>query len=140
MAQNPFKKATDKMFSGYGGFSSGIQIAEPSAGEQRVTREELESEVKENQPAVETGSHEGQQESQAQQPQVVAQAPAEEERQQGRGRPLKDPGVEKYVLMNFRVSADFRQKFKVMAAEQGRSITELFEEGMQLLFGKYGVE
>ena len=156
MGKTGFDKATAKMF---GSFSSGgVKIAQPGAGE-RMSKEERESmreavkaaeqqEEKEHRAeerrqvlkdladmnllSKEGARERGERPSVQQQPQAAAEAPTQQ-----RGRPPKNPEVKEYVLMNFRVPVDYRQKLKVMAAEQDKSVLELFEEAMTLLFQKY---
>lgn len=155
MSKTGFEKATSKMFADHG---TTVQIASPGGG-QRLSREERERMREEAEKAaaeedrekretqrrevIETlkemnvilpGGNDG---SVAQEPEAASQVEAEEEKQ-GRGRPLKNPEVKEYVLMNFRVPADFRQRLKVLAAEEGRSLTELFEEAFVPLLEKYG--
>ena len=149
MGKSAFEKATSKMFSESG---PAVRIATPGVGErlskeqrermredaEKAEREQKEQERKEMVktlvdmkviPAADVGENMVKDEPKA----VV-----EEKRQ--RGRPEKNPDVDKYVLMNFRVGDSFRQKLKVMAAEEGKSILSLFEEAFNLLFEKYGVK
>lgn len=155
MSKTGFAKATSKMFAEPG---ASVQIATPGGGrrpskaERDIMRKEADraaleeaGEMRENERraiintlkemnVIPSGAGEGSGKS------VHEESSAEEvqEEKQGRGRPVKNPEVKEYVLMNFRVPADFRQRLKVLAAEEGRSLTELFEEAFVPLLEKYG--
>lgn len=147
MGKTGFEKATSKMF---GDFGSAVRIAVPEAG-RRPSKEERERMREE---VAEADSRKEREERVREQKDLVqtlvdmkvippaslpeAAAPEVEESRRGRGRPAKNPEVEEYVLMNFRVGADFRQRLKVMAAQEGKSVTALFDEAFALLFEKYG--
>jgi len=60
------------------------------------------------------------------------------EGKRGRGRPVKDPSVESYVGMSFRVPQVLRQRIKLLAAGRDCSVADLFDEAFGLLFDKYG--
>ena len=162
MAKTGFEKATSKMF---GDFGSPVRVAQPQAGgrpsreERERMREEAEEAVRheaEEQRAQErrqvlqdlvdmnvlpAGSKEGgsgvQGGVEVKMEAMLAEGRGEEKR--GRGRPPKGERGKDCVLMNFRVGVDFRQKLKVMAAEQGKSVLDLFDEAFVLLFEKYGL-
>lgn len=55
----------------------------------------------------------------------------------GRGRPVKDPSIESYVGMSFRVPQGFRQRVKLLAVGRDCSVADLFDEAFGLLFAKY---
>ena len=147
MAKTGFEKATSKMF---GDFGSSVKVAQPGGGE-RLSREERERMRKE---AEAEALEEAKAEKSTEQREIIktlvdmnvipkekklpqkrgAQAP-----RQGRGRPAKDPDGGPYVLMNFRVTEEFRTKVKVTAAEQGRQVLDLFTEAFGLFFEKYHI-
>lgn len=148
MAQTGFEKATKKMF---GDFGPAVKIAQPGAGE-RLSREERDRMREDAEQSEKKEAEEQRQQERKEVIQTLVEMkviPAQEEpakpsepepvveEKQGRGRPLKNPDVTDYVLMNFRVSAEFRQRIKMMAAEQARSVTDVFEEAFSLLFEKY---
>lgn len=110
MGKTGFEKATSKMF---GDFGSSVTIAQPDVNAGPLSREQRDRMRSGGSPA----------------PEPVQEG-------QGRGRPQKNPEVSKYVLMNFRVSEEFRQRIKVMAAQEGRSVTDIFEDAFELYFSK----
>lgn len=147
-----FEKATSKMFKDFG---PSVQIAQPGAGE-RVSREERDRMRSEADSAARRDSEEKRAEERRQviqdlvdmnvllvngdrTPEVVVSEEAPAQPKQGRGRPAKSAEPVEYVLMNFRVTLDFRQRLKVMAARQGRPVADLFDEAFGLLFEKYHV-
>lgn len=153
MSKTGFEKATSKMFGEYG---APVRIAQPSGGG-RLSREEREKMREEAENAV--LSEEGEQREKERREIVRTlvdmnvirpdggeaaleggrgeTGPEAEEARQGRGRPQKNPDVAEYVLMNFRVPVSFRQRIKVVAAERGKSMTDLFEEAFSPLLEKY---
>ena len=150
MAKTGFEKATSKMF---GDFGSSVKVAQAGGGE-RPSREERERMRREAEAAAE---EEAKAEKSAEKREIIktlvdlnvipqqggeaASSPAPEAQapRQGRGRPAKDPDGGPYVLMNFRVTEEFRTKVKVTAAEQGRQVLDLFTEAFGLLFEKYHI-
>lgn len=150
MGKTGFEKATSKMFKDFG---PSVQIAQPGAGE-RVSREERERMRSEADSAARRDSEEKRAEERRQVIQDLvdmnvlpagdrkveeAEPEAPAQPKQGRGRPAKSAEPVEYVLMNFRVTSDFRQRLKVMAARQGRPVADLFDEAFGLLFDKYQV-
>ena len=160
MGKTGFEKATAKMF---GSFGPAVRIAESGGAGERLSREErermrreaAESEEREQRSkereeivrtlvdmkVIPSGGEGGEGKAGAEavkEEPAVREAPSAAEEGKGRGRPLKNPEVGEYVLMNFRVDAEFRQRLKMMAVGQGRSVISLFEEAFELLFEKYG--
>lgn len=145
MGKTGFDKATSKMF---GEFGSSVKISEGNAGS-RLSREERERMREEEEEKERSREREQRDEERRQlvkdlvdlnviKPEEPAGGAAVVEKQ-GRGRPLKNSEVGEHVLMNFRVGKDFRQKLKVMAAQQGCTVVDLFDEAFGLLFKKYRV-
>lgn len=66
----------------------------------------------------------------------VRQEAGQVEAKRGPGRP-KEEGKD-WVSMNFRVEASFRQRVRRLAADLDVSINDLFLEGFDYVFGKYG--
>lgn len=151
MAKTGFEKATSKMF---GDFGSSVKVAQPGGGE-RLSREERERMRKE---AEAEALEEAKAEKSAEQREIIKtlvdmnvipqqggeaspaeKVPEAQAPRQGRGRPAKDPDGGPYVLMNFRVTEEFRTKVKVTAAEQGRQVLDLFTEAFGLFFEKYHI-
>lgn len=162
MANTGFEKATRKMLGGDG---PGVRIAQPEGGVRvsRVERERMREEVERREREAEEGKR-AQERRQVLQdlvdmnvlpqdggagasPSGAGAAPRQDaaaeagpgENGKGRGRPLKNPDVKEYVLVNFRVPSDFRQRIKIVAAQQGRSVADIFEEALGLFFEKYGL-
>lgn len=137
MAKTALQKASGKMF---GDFGPSVPVASPSGGG-RMSPEERERIEKEAEKA------RGEQERRkAEEILSVEAAGADEAKQQPateskprRGRPSVRNTDEQLVFMNFRVPADFRQKVKVMAAQQGVTAQELFDEAFAMLFKRHGL-
>ena len=66
----------------------------------------------------------------------VRQEAVQVEAKRGPGRP-KEEGKD-WVSMNFRVEASFRQRARRLAADLDVSINDLFLEGFEYVFSKYG--
>lgn len=152
MGKTGFEKATSKMF---GDFGTSVRIAQSGGGE-RLSREDRERLRREAEGAAQEQKSEEQQRqliktlvdmkvipasTGADVPEEGTVRPAEKPgaaTRQGRGRPLKDPEVGKYVLLNFRIPEELRTRLKVLSAELGVTMIELFEEGLDLVMQKYG--
>ena len=163
MGTNGFEKATSKML---GKLGSPVRIAQP-VSEARPDRDERER-MRREEEEKERGELERQRDEDRKrvlqdlvelnvikaggeggdagpsgpgtgQP-AVTEEPEVREPARGRGRPPKNPEVEEYVGVTFRVTPDFRRRLRLMSAGQGRSATALFEEAFDLLFAKYGTE
>lgn len=123
---NSFEKASAKLL---GSFGSGVTIAQPSGGRRMDSRErERERERLEKDAAGEGESPSV--------PVAGEGAPATGGELRGRGRPRSADAPVNPVLMNFKVEADFRQRVRVLAADEGVSISSLFYEAFDLLFEK----
>lgn len=152
MGKTGFEKATSKMF---GDFGSSVRVAQPSGGE-RLSREDRERMRREAESEAQEQAQEQKSEEQRQiiktlmdmnvlpanagaAPEASAEGTeGKVQEKQGRGRPPKDPGVTKYVLVNVRIPEKLRTRLKVMSAELGVSVTDLFVEGIDFVLGKYG--
>ena len=161
MGKTGFEKATAKMFPDFG---PSVKVASPEGEGRRMTREERERLREE----VERSGVEGERSDEGRRarerkeiikelvelnviPKEGAEVPARgvegadggveaPEARRRPGRPSKSDGAVDYVIMNFRVDADFRRRFKSVAVMQGRPMQELFDEAVGMLFEKYNVQ
>ena len=126
--QTGFEKMSGKMFDG------GVKVAQPVAGGARMTEEQRRAIVA---AAVEGGRVESVQPPVApvSQPEPAGVAGGEPK---GAGRPKVEPRDLK--PLNFKVSADFHRKVKLLSADSGRPIVDLLYEAFGDLFVKMGVK
>ena len=129
-----FQRMSERMF---GDTQPVVEIARPAGGGERMTAEERRA-------MVETAAA-------VQERQVTPVAPAvpevpaapEVSQGDGAGEAKRGPGRPKeaekdWVSMNFRVEASFRQRARRLAADLDVSINDLFLEGFEYVFSKYG--
>lgn len=161
MGKTGFEKARAKMFPDFG---PSVKVVSPDGEARRMSREERERLREE----VERSGVEGERSDEDRRarerrelindlvemnvlPKEGAEAPARggegadggvevPEARRRPGRPSKSDGAVDYVIMNFRVDAEFRRRFKSVAVMQGRPMQELFDEAVGMLFEKYNVQ
>ena len=121
--QTGFEKMSGKMFDG------GVRIAQPVAGGVRMSGEQRRAIVA---AAVEEGKVESVQQPAAPVPEV--QEVVSGDVVKGAGRPKSEPRELK--PLNFKVSADFHRKVKLLSADTGRPIVDLLYEAFDDLFMK----
>ena len=161
MGKTGFEKATAKMFPDFG---PSVKVVSPEGDGRRMDREErarLREEMERSEAEGE-GRDEDRRARDRKEllkdlvalnvlPKEGAEAPArggegadggvvEQEARRRPGRPSKSAEAVDYVMMNFRVDADFRRRFKSVAVMQGRPMQDLFEEAVGMLFEKYNVQ
>lgn len=124
--QTGLEKMSEKMFGG------GVTVARPVGDGERVSAERRREIL-----AAAVAEGRVQQVPEEVVP-VVPEAPAAEEERRRPGRPKREPVELK--PMNFRVSADFHRKVRLLAADCGKNATELLYEAFGDLFVKYGVK
>lgn len=122
-----FEKANAKLL---GSFAGGVNIAAPADGK-RLSREErdkiLEKEETKVKPVEEV----------VESPVAVTEPEADKK---GPGRPRTDDSLINPCGVNFKIEKDLHKALKIVAAERGLTLKDVFLEGIGLVLEKYGVD